>query len=155
MISDNLIYLRKLNHFSQEYVAGSIGVSRQAVAKWENGDTTPDLENSAALAKLYHVTLDNLVNYNPTESQLPIPPKGKYIFGMITVGERGQIVIPKKAREIFSIHSGDNLFVLGDEVQGGLALLKSDIFKALANEILSKGELSYDSDSTDASDKDL
>ena len=43
---------------------------------------------------------------------------GKYIFGTAKVGERGQIVIPKEAREIMGIHPGDTLLILGDEKQG-------------------------------------
>ena len=53
-------------------------------------------------------------------------PKGKYIFGTVKVGERGQIVIPKEAREIFNIHAGDTLLVLGDEEQG-IAVVKADV----------------------------
>ena len=44
-------------------------------------------------------------------------PKGKYAWA-VTVGEKGQIVIPKQARELFDIHPGDTLFVLGDEKRG-------------------------------------
>ncbi|WP_434799736.1 AbrB/MazE/SpoVT family DNA-binding domain-containing protein [Terrisporobacter vanillatitrophus] len=47
-----------------------------------------------------------------------MPPKGKYFFGSVTVGERGQIVIPKEARELFGINTGDKLLVLGDEEKG-------------------------------------
>lgn len=53
------------------------------------------------------------------------PPKGKYVFGMVKVGEKGQIVIPAKARKIFDIKPGDNLIVLGDEGQG-IALIKEE-----------------------------
>ena len=45
-------------------------------------------------------------------------PKGKHIFGTVKVGERGQIVIPKEARELFDINPGDTLLVLGDEEPG-------------------------------------
>jgi len=45
-------------------------------------------------------------------------PDGKYIFGTVKVGERGQIVIPKDARDIFDIKAGDTLLMLGDEAQG-------------------------------------
>lgn len=45
-------------------------------------------------------------------------PKGKFIFGMVTVGEKGQIVIPKKARDTFDIKPGDSLLILGDIEQG-------------------------------------
>ena len=45
-------------------------------------------------------------------------PKGHYIFGTVKVGERGQIVIPKEARQVFDIKAGDTLIVLGDEKWG-------------------------------------
>lgn len=51
-------------------------------------------------------------------------PKGKHIFGMVTVGKKGQIVIPKKARKVFNIEPGDQLMLVGDENQG-LAIITS------------------------------
>ena len=138
MISENLTFLRRAHGYSQEQVAEKVGVSRQAVAKWESGETVPDLSNSVLLANMYQVTLDNLVNHDSEKESVPIPPKGKHIFGTVTVGERGQIVIPKKAREIFDIHSGDSLMVVGDEGQG-IALVKAEAFLNLAREILEKG----------------
>lgn len=136
MLSDNLRDLRRQHKLSQEDVAEAIGVSRQAVAKWENGDTTPDIINCMELAKLYSVTLDDLVNYQREKSNgFPVPPRGKYIFGTVTVGERGQIVIPAKARKIFDIHPGDDLLVLGDEDQGGLALMKADLMLNMLQQI--------------------
>lgn len=54
-------------------------------------------------------------------------PKGKHIFGTVKIGEKGQIVIPKEAREIFHMQPGDSLVVLGDEATG-LALVKNDVF---------------------------
>lgn len=137
MISVNLQHLRKLNGFSQEEVAEKIGVSRQAVAKWESGETVPDLTNSIALAELYHVMLDDLVKFEAQKEGFPIPPKGKHIFGTVTVGDRGQIVIPKKARDIFHITPGDSLMVLGDEEQG-IALAKAEQFMQLAAELMRK-----------------
>lgn len=120
MISTNLSYLRKSKKLSLEEVADAIGVSRQAVSKWETGETIPDLPNTIALAKFYEVSVDILVSADTEQND------GKYIFGMVTVGERGQVVIPKKAREIFHIQPGDNLIVLGDTHQGGIALAKMD-----------------------------
>ncbi len=63
-------------------------------------------------------------------------PKGKHMFGVVKVGERGQIVIPKRARDIFQIQPGDGLLVLGDEEQG-LALVKNEVFLAMAERIFS------------------
>ena len=52
---------------------------------------------------------------------------GKYIFGVVKVGDKGQIVIPKDARNIYDIKPGDALIVLGD--QKGMALLKTELFQ--------------------------
>ena len=60
-------------------------------------------------------------------------PKGKHLFGTVRVGEKGQIVIPKQAREIFGISPGDQLVVLGDE-ETGLALMKNDTFLAVISD---------------------
>ena len=62
-------------------------------------------------------------------------PKGKHIFGTVRVGERGQIVIPKEARELFDICPGDTLLVLGDEEQG-IAVVKADVMEEVAVKIL-------------------
>ena len=64
--------------------------------------------------------------------------KGQHIFGTVKVGERGQIVIPKEAREIFDINAGDTLLVLGNEEQG-IAIVKADVMKELAVKIFKKG----------------
>ncbi|MCC3863749.1 helix-turn-helix domain-containing protein [Terrisporobacter petrolearius] len=127
MINMNLKELRKNHRYTQEEVAEKISVSRQAVAKWENGETIPDINNCIALAELYGVSLDDLVNHSKQKTGIGIQPEGKHIFGTVKVGERGQIVIPKKAREIFNICPQDSLLVLGDEYQG-IALVKHDKF---------------------------
>ncbi len=119
MLNENLVFLRKQNKMSQEEVAEKIEVSRQALAKWESGRSEPDIGHCAALAKLYDVTIDELVSQ--TNSAM-IAPKGKYLFGTATVGERGQVVIPKKAREVFGINPGSKILMLGD-VEQGIALV--------------------------------
>ena len=65
--------------------------------------------------------------------------KDKYIFGVCKVGEKGQIVIPKEAREVFGIKPGDSLLVLGD-VKKGLAVIKTDVFQSVTDEILGGGD---------------
>ena len=89
MFKDNLIHLRKIKQLTQEDVADKVGVSRQAVAKWESGET---------------------------------------------VGDKGQIVIPAKARKLFEISAGDQLVIVGDEGQG-LAILKPEYFLSMAQMI--------------------
>ena len=58
----------------------------------------------------------------------------KYIFGVVKVGERGQIVIPKEAREVYGIKAGDSLLVLGDSK--GMAVVKTEIFQDKIDEML-------------------
>ena len=59
---------------------------------------------------------------------------GKYIFGVVKVGERGQIVIPKEARELYEIKAGDSLMVLGD--QKGIAMLKTEVFQSIIDQAM-------------------
>lgn len=62
-------------------------------------------------------------------------PKGKHIFGTVKVGERGQIVIPKEARDVFGIKPGDTLLMLGDEEQG-IAIVKNELLRHFAESVL-------------------
>ena len=60
----------------------------------------------------------------------------KHLFGTVKVGERGQIVIPKDARERFDINPGDTLIIIG-RPDRGLAIVKPDRMRAFAQKILS------------------
>jgi AbrB family looped-hinge helix DNA binding protein len=133
MFNDNLIRLRKIKQMTQEDIAEAVGVSRQAVAKWERGETIPDIEKCRILAELFGVSLDDLANFEPEENLgIDVPPKGKHLFGMVNVGDKGQIVIPARARKLFDIKPGDQLVVLGDESQG-MAIMKANDFLNMAN----------------------
>lgn len=142
MINQILISLRKQAGLTQEQLAEKIGVSRQSIASWEKGDSTPDVTKCIALADLYDVSVDDLVGHSDNSAGI-VAPKGKYFFGSLTVGSRGQIVIPKKAREIFHITEGDQLLLLGDD-ERGLALLPakamSDFLDAIQSNTFTKKE---------------
>ena len=133
MISRNLKSLRKKNQYTQEDIAEKINVSRQSVAKWENGESTPDIESCIKLANLYNVKLDDLVNHSEEETGIGVPPKGKFFFGSVVVGERGQIVIPKEARIVFNINAGDKLLILGDEERGLGIVHQRDLINFVGN----------------------
>lgn len=130
MFKDNLISLRKLHNLSQESLAEKLNVSRQTLSKYETGESLPDIEQCKTMADIFGVSLDDLVNYESEYEGLAVPPKGKHIFGMVRVGDKGQIVIPAKARKLFQIKPGDHLIVLGDEAQG-LAIMKETDFLAM------------------------
>ena len=139
MLKDNLISLSKLNGYSQEQVAEKIGISRQAYAKWENGSTVPDVGKASQLAKVYGISIENLMGDNSNSaSVIPPAPPGKNIWGTVTVGERGQIVIPKAARDRFGLKGGDRLVVLSDEV--GIALLPAEFFERMMKEYMGSAE---------------
>ena len=130
MLKDNLTVLRRLNGFSQEQIAEKIGISRQAYAKWESGATIPDINKAAQLAEVYGVTLDSLIKTERVDGVgvLPPAPQGKNIWGAVNLGDRGQIVIPKAARDKFNLQAGDRLIVASDE--NGIALLPADFFES-------------------------
>ncbi len=136
MLKDNLIMLRKLNGYSQEQIAEKIDISRQAYAKWESGATIPDIDKAMCLADVYGVTLDSLVKTETADGvgMIPPAPKGKNIWGSVTLGERGQIVIPKAARDIFGLSGGDRLIVVSDE--HGFALIPAEYFESRMREIV-------------------
>lgn len=137
-IAENLRYLRNKSCLSQEEIAERVGVTRQAVAKWERGDSLPDIINCEELAGLFEVSLNDLVRHDSEEEGVPIGPKNKYIFGTVTIGERGQIVLPKKARNTLKFHPGDTLVVLGDSnpESAGIALVDSNTFLCMNNVVI-------------------
>lgn len=124
MISMNIKYLRGKFSLSQEELAEKIGVSRQSVAKWENGESLPDIQKCADMAVLFEVSLDAFVmsSIDETVEVKEEPTEGRYVFGLVKVGERGQVVIPKHARKVYDIKPGDKLLVLGDN--RGMAFAK-------------------------------
>lgn len=69
-IANRLVNLRKQNSLSQEALAEKLGISRQAVSKWERAEASPDTDNLILLARLYGVSLDELLR---TEDEIPLP----------------------------------------------------------------------------------
>ena len=143
MIDMNIRVLRKKNKLSQEQLAEKVSVSRQTVAKWENGEALPDIYKCKLLSDIFQITLDQMSRNMSEEEANQLKPKGKQFFGVAKVGERGQIVIPKRAREMYQIHAGDKLVVLGEDETKGIAILKSERFLEFA-ELIQKSEPTED-----------
>jgi len=137
MLNNNIKKFRKSKKLTQEQVAEKLNVSRQTVSKWESGETIPDIYNCCELAKLYEITVDDLINEQKFSN---INPKGKYIFGLVKIDENNKIIIPKKARKVFGLSKGDRLLMLGDE-ESGIALVKSKNLFEFAHDILNSKEI--------------
>ena len=137
MIGESLQHLRKRKNFTQEALAERIGVSRQTIAKWETGESTPDLAMASALSRELDVSLDELVSTPLSGAEGDL--RGRHMFGTVTVGDKGQIVIPVRARRIFHIQPGDQLMVVGDEDRG-LALLDTRFILQVAEAMKHGGE---------------
>lgn len=114
---------RKERGLSQEDVAERLGVSRQAVAKWERGESQPDIESCVALADLYETTVDMLIRDLGREENTE---DGKHVFGISRINDKGQISLPASCRRVFGLNPGDSVLILGDEDRG-IALLKIDL----------------------------
>lgn len=76
-IANRLVQLRKAHGYSQESLAAELGISRQAVSKWERGESSPELENIVELSRIYGITLDALIKgetekAEPAEEELPV-----------------------------------------------------------------------------------
>ena len=130
MLKDNLMMLRRINGYSQEQIAEKIGISRQAYAKWESGATIPDVEKCSRLAQVYGTTVDGLLRTEDLGDGrvLPPAPKGKNLWGTVVMNERGQIVIPKAARDHFGFCAGQRLVLLSADEEG-FALVPVEFFE--------------------------
>ena len=143
MLAENLTLLRNIRGMTQEEVAEVIGISRQSYSKWEQGETIPDIEKCDRLAKFYGVSIDALVHQDDAVGKARVAPApvGKHLWGTVAMGTKGQIVIPKAARDTFHLSEGDRLVVLGDEEQG-IALIKAEVFEERMQEALRTGQKS-------------
>lgn len=130
MIGDNIKFYRKKNQLTQDDIAEACNVTRQAVSKWENGETIPDIEKCDRLASFYGIKLDALMHYDEKvgNTKMAPPPEGKFLWGTIKLGNRGQIVIPKEARDKYGLQEGSRMVVLGNEE--GIALIQAEKFES-------------------------
>ena len=127
-LADNLKLMRNKYGYTMEGMAEIISVSRQTIAKWEAGESYPDIINCQKLAALYKVSLDELVNKPLSEmAEEEFNCKNDRICGILDVSENGTIRIPECVLELFDIHPGEKVMLLADKRQG-MALVKCSQF---------------------------
>ena len=127
-LADNLKMMRNKYGYTLEGMAEIISVSRQTVAKWELGESYPDIINCQKLATIYKVSLDELVNKPLSEiAEDEFDCKNDRICGILDVKEDGTIRIPELVLDLFDIHPGEKVMLLADKRQG-MALVKCSQF---------------------------
>jgi len=143
MFKDNLVMLRNINGYTQEEIAEKINISRQAYAKWESGATVPDIDKCTLLADIYGITIDSLIRSEDFAGiNAPmLAPKGKNIWGSVTINDRGQVVIPRDARNRFGLIGGSRLIVLSDE--DGIALVPAERFEENLRKIMEQSAVHH------------
>lgn len=127
-IADNLKLLRYKHGYTLEAIAEIISVSRQSVAKWESGDSVPDITNCVKLASLYKISLDELVN-RPLKNVIDnefVAEAGR-ICGVLEISQENTIRIPDSVMDLFDIPRGGKVLLLADKKQG-IALVKCSQF---------------------------
>ncbi len=112
-IADRLLKLRKKNGFSQEELAEKLGISRQAVSKWERAEASPDTDNLIRLAKLYGISLDELLldgeaeedDIPETPEEAPEKEQDWFLSGMKEQGNyHGGHIYERKKRRKTAMH---------------------------------------------------
>ena len=127
-IADNLKLLRYRSGYTLEAIAEIISVSRQSVAKWESGDSVPDVINCVKLASLYKISLDELVNRPLADAvSCNFSTAEDRICGVLEVSQQGTIPFPQCVMDTFDIHCGDKVLMLADKKQG-IAIVKCSQF---------------------------
>ena len=128
-ISENLRALRSKSGYTLEQVAEIVDVSRQTIAKWEIGETLPDIINCVKLATLFKVTLDEFVvlPVSDTLETTDCDENNGQVMGVVNVGNQGQINIPEEVLKLFNIENGEKMILLADKKQG-IAIVKCNQF---------------------------
>jgi len=127
-ITNNLIFMRHKQGYTMEALAEIISVSRQTVAKWESGESYPDIMNCMKLATLYKITLDELVYKPLSEAKAgEFSSDENKICGILEINENGAVHLPEVLMKMFDMKTGDKVLVLADRREG-IAIVKCSQF---------------------------
>ena len=127
-LADNLRLMRNKHGYTLENLAEIISVSRQTIAKWEAGESYPDIVNCMKLASLFKLSLDELVNKPLSEIDTDsFTVKDDKICGVLDIAEDGTIIMPEIILDMFDIKPGSKLLLLADKREG-IALVKCSHF---------------------------
>lgn len=91
-IANRLVELRKNNGYSQEVLAEKLGISRQAISKWERAEASPDTDNLISLAEIYGMTLDEILN--PAAEAKELKKQKKQLNAAQKIGKKMFMALP-------------------------------------------------------------
>ena len=132
--------LRNMMKMTQEELAERMSVSRQTVAKWENGESVPDIIKCSELAKIFNLSLDDIAAvFIESDDNTQARPKDDFFFGTCVI-KNNNIALPESALRQFRFHNGDEFLLLGDSSQS-LVLISKAGFSSYASKILSSSFL--------------
>lgn len=130
LIADNVRFLRNQFGYTLEGLAEIINVTRQAVAKWESGESLPDITNCLRLSTLFKVSLDEFVSM-PLRSIMTEKLNKRddsHTMGTVDVESDGKIKIPDSVLDMFYINKGEKILLLAEK-EKGIALVKCSQFE--------------------------
>lgn len=142
-MKDQLKKLRIMNKMTQEELAEKMNVSRQSVAKWESGESVPDMVKCNELAKIFQLEIEDIANiFIPERESQKFHPKNKYIFGISKIINQ-KIILPQEALDTFGLQNGDELIILGDTTQG-IAIIPKRSYTEFWEELMNLNVLGDD-----------
>ena len=100
--ADRLVALRRERGWSQEELAVRLGVSRQAVSKWERAEASPDTDNLIALARLYGISLDQLLLQAPTQGESGQAREDREVFAAAEAWEAGEERLKNQRKKVWA-----------------------------------------------------
>lgn len=146
-IADRLIKLRKKYGYSQEELADKLGLSRQAVSKWERAEASPDTDNLICLAKLYGVSLDELLSTDDSvetiveeqvKKEIPKKEEGIHLVddegNEVHINDKGITLIDENGNKVEKKHvlsKLEKINIIISSVLGGVALITYILFGAI------------------------
>ena len=121
--ADRLVALRREQGWSQEELALRLGVSRQAVSKWERAESSPDTDNLIALARLYGISLDELLLHAPEEGEQAQAREDREVFAAAEAWEAGEARLEKQRKKRWAKRKESFLWLLTLTLMVALPLL--------------------------------
>ncbi|MEE0675702.1 MAG: helix-turn-helix transcriptional regulator [Ruminococcus sp.] len=137
-MNNRLRQLRLKSKMTQEELAEKMNVSRQTVAKWEAGDSIPDIAKCSVLASIFNLYLDDIADmFIDRDDERSMHPKNQYFLGISKIENR-TVVLPENAMKMYGFKEGDVLLILGNSSQGISLASKNNLSDYEENKLFDK-----------------